>query len=252
VQTRIEGTVMPVLEVNLDPGESIVAEAGELAWMSAAIELSTTTQAAGSRGVWGALKRVAGGGGLFMTQYTARNQPGSVSFAAKLPGSILPVEMGPGASYMVHRAGFLCATQGVTVSAGFQRSLGAGLFGGDGFVLQKVAGSGQFWVELSGEVMVRDLGVGETLRAHPGHVGMFEEKVRFDITTIPGIRNVIFGGDGLFLASLTGPGRVWLQSMPIPYLAQAIAPYLPAGNEAGAAIGGGIAGAALKGLFSGN
>jgi uncharacterized protein (AIM24 family) len=138
---------------------------------------------------------------------------------------------------------------------GFQRRLRAGMFGGEGFVLQRVAGAGQAWIELDGEVVTYDLGPGETLRVHPGQVGMFEERVNFDITMLRGIKNVLFGGDGLFLAALTGPGRVWLQSLPLSNLAHALAPYLPGashGESASAAVGGGIAGAAIKGIFGGN
>jgi uncharacterized protein (AIM24 family) len=128
---------------------------------------------------------------------------------------------------MIHRQGFLCATSQIQVGVGFQQSLGAGIFGGDGFLLQKVSGQGTAWLELSGELVMRDLQAGETLRVHPGHVGAFQSGVSFQITTVPGIKNVIFGGDGIFLAALTGPGRIWLQTLPIARLAHAIERYLP-------------------------
>ena len=116
---------------------------------------------------------------------------------------------------MIHRHGFLCATAQIQLGVGFQQSLGAGVFGGDGFLLQKVSGYGTAWLELSGEVIVKDLQPGETLRVHPGHVGAFTGGINFQITMVRGIKNLIFGGDGIFLASLTGPGRVWLQTLPI-------------------------------------
>jgi len=128
---------------------------------------------------------------------------------------------------MIHRQGFLCATPQIQIGVGFQQSLGAGIFGGDGFLLQKVSGQGIAWIELSGELVVRDLQPGENLRVHPGHVGAFQASVSFQITTVPGIKNMIFGGDGIFLASLTGPGRIWLQTLPISKLAHAIERYLP-------------------------
>jgi len=255
MQHKIVGTTMPVLELTLDPGESIVAEAGELGWIGSSIDLRTTTAAAGSQGIFGALRRAVGGGGLFMTEYRANGAPGLVAFATKVPGHILPVEVQPGQAFMVHRHGFLCGTPAIELSVGFQRSLGAGVFGGQGFVLQKIAGQGQAWIELDGEVVQYDLAAGETLRVHPGHVGMFEAGVNFDITMLRGIRNVLFGGDGLFLAALTGPGRVWLQSLPLSNLAHALEPYLPresSGNTAQNAAAGGIAGAVLGGLFGGN
>ena len=158
-------------------------------------------------GLFGALKRAVSGGSLFMTEYTASGHAGTVAFAAKIPGHILPVTVAAGQEYMLHRHGFLCGTPGAELSIGFQQSLGAGIFGGDGFILQRLSGSCQAWVELGGEVVSYDLAAGETLRVHPGHVGMFETSVQFDITRIQGIRNMLFGGDGIFLAQLTGPGQ---------------------------------------------
>jgi uncharacterized protein (TIGR00266 family) len=223
---KILGSTLPVLELQLASGESVVAVSGELSWMSASINLETTTGSGGG-GLGGLFKRVAGGGSLFMTKYTAHGAPGLLAFATKMPGHILPVEIGQTAEYMVHRHGFLCGTEGIDISAAFQQSLGAGIFGGDGFVLQKVSGKGQAWIELSGEVVPYTLQAGETLRVHPGHVGMFDSTISFEITRIKGIRNMLFGGDGIFLAALTGPGRIWLQSLPISNLAHALMPYLP-------------------------
>ena len=137
------------------------------------------------------------------------------------------MEIAPGQGYMVHRHGFMCATIGVQFSIGFQQRLGAGVFGGTGFRMQRLQGQGAAWVELNGEVVTYDLQAGNTLRVHPGHVGMYQESVQFNITTVPGIQNAFFGGSGLFLAALTGPGRVWLQSMSMQHLAHAIQEYLP-------------------------
>jgi uncharacterized protein (TIGR00266 family) len=252
VESRISGTTLPVLEIDLQPGDKIFAETGEMSWMSAPIEMNTTTQAGGGGGLFGAVKRAVGGGGLFMTEFTSRGGVGLVAFAAKVPGQILPIEVRPGQSYLIHRSGFTCAVEGVTVTVGFQRKLGAGIFGGEGFVMQKIGGSGHAWVELDGEVTIYDLKAGETMRVDPGHVGMFEEQVKFDITMMKGFKNMIFGGEGLFLATLTGPGRIWLQSLPLSSLASALAPYLPSHGSTGSNVAaGGIAGAALGGLFGG-
>ncbi len=218
---------MPALELRLQPGESVIADSGELSWMTDSINLKTSTQGGGGKGIFGAIKRMAGGGSLFLTEYSANGRAGAVTFASKMPGSILPISIEPGSGYMVHRHGFLAGTPGVQITVGFQKSLGAGIFGGEGIVLQKLAGSATAWIGLSGEVIIVDLAPGETLRAHPGHVGMFQERVSFDITMMKGISNAIFGGDGLFLAALTGPGRVWLQTLPLPNLAHALVPYLP-------------------------
>src|ERR1700757_5091895 len=227
MQNRIVGTTMPVLEFALDPNESVISEAGELSWMTRSIQMTTHTQLGGGGGIFGAIRRVAGGGTLFMTEYRAIGERGELAFAAKLPGHIVPVEVSAGHEYMIHRHGFLCATPQIQISVGFQQSLGAGVFGGDGFLLQKLSGQGIAWLELSGELVLRDLAPGENLRVHPGHVGAFQASVSFQITTVPGIKNMIFGGDGIFLASLTGPGRIWLQTLPIAKLAHAIERYLP-------------------------
>jgi len=255
MQHKIIGSTMPVLEMTLEPGDSIIAEAGELSWMTSSIELRTSTSAGANRGFFGAIKRAVGGGSLFMTEYRSNSGSGLVAFATKVPGHILPVDVSRDRGYLIHRHGFLCGTSAIELSVGFQRSLGAGVFGGQGFVLQKIGGEGAAWVELDGEVVTYDLTPGETLRVHPGHVGMFEATVDFNITMLPGIRNILFGGDGLFLAALTGPGRVWLQSLPLSNLAHALAPYLGSGRgseAAGGIAGAGIAGAVLGGLLGGN
>ncbi|HEY5382740.1 MAG TPA: TIGR00266 family protein [Acidobacteriaceae bacterium] len=252
MQSRIVGTTMPVLEVLLQPGESVISEAGELSWMTQTIAMTTHTQMAGGGGLLGAFKRVVGGGTLFMTEYTAQGYQGEVAFATKIPGHILPIEVGPGHEFMIHRHGFLCATPQIQLGVGFQQSLGAGIFGGDGFLLQKINGYGTAWLELSGEVVVKDLQAGETLRVHPGHVGAFQAGVGFNITRIPGIRNMFFGGDGIFLAALTGPGRVWLQTLPLSNLAHALEPYLPRTREEVRDVGTGAVLGGIVGSFLDN
>ena len=253
MQTRIQGTTMPVLDVQLDPNESVFSESGELSWMTGSIQMTTHTQMGGGGGLFGILKRVAGGGSLFMTEYRAMQYPGEVSFATKVPGHIVPVQVSPGQEYMVHRHGFLCATPQVTISVGFQQSLGAGIFGGSGFLLQRIAGYGTAWLELSGELVMKNLAPGEVLLVHPGHVGAFQASVGFQITMVPGLKNMIFGGDGIFLGVLTGPGTIWLQTLPISRLAHQISEYLPGrerrqvGNTATGAVLGGVIGSILGG-----
>jgi uncharacterized protein (AIM24 family) len=163
----------------------------------------------------------------------------------------VPVDVSPASEYMIHRHGFLCGTPQIQLSVGFQQSLGAGIFGGDGFLLQKLSGQGMAWLELSGELVVRDLQPGETLRVHPGHIGAFQSSVSFQITTVPGIKNMIFGSDGIFLAALTGPGRIWLQTLPIARLAHVIDQYLPHTTDRRTVEGGvvgGIVGSILDGM----
>lgn len=226
MDAKVFGTTMPVLEVSLQAGETVLAEGGELSWMSANMAMRTSTSAGGG-GMFGALRRAAGGSTIFLTEYTAQSGPGQVAFAAKLPGQIVPVDLS-GDGYLVHRHGFLCAFGEVSISMGFQRKLRAGLLGGEGFVLQKISGAGQAFVELSGELVRRDLQAGERLLVHPGHVGLFPAHMPFEIRTIPGIANKLFGGDGVFLVELSGPGTVLLQSLTLAKLAAEIAEYLPA------------------------
>jgi len=245
----ITGTTMPVLQMQLEPGEKIVAEPGEFSWMTDNMQLRTTTQAAGARGLFGVLGRALSGGGLFMTEYSPTGAAGMVAFAAKVPGSIHEVQVAPGHSYMIHKHGFLCATEGVNLSIGFQRGLGAGLFGGNGFILQRLAGPCTAFVELGGECVVYDLPAGQSIMAHPGHIGMFQDSVSFDITMMRGISNALFGGDGLFVGRLTGPGKVWLQSLTVPGLAHAVAPYL-VGEHASSTAGGTTAGVVAAGFLN--
>jgi uncharacterized protein (AIM24 family) len=195
MRPQITGTTLPVLELGLDPGDVIVAAPGELAWMTPNITMNTTTATAGASGLWGAVSRAISGGGLFMTEFSAANEPGGVAFAPQIPGQIVAVDVQPGRGFLIHRHGFLCATQGVELTTGLQRSLGAGIFGGEGFILQRLAGTCQAWVALGGEIVSNELQPGESLLVHPGHVGMFEDSVQFDITTISGIKNALFGGD---------------------------------------------------------
>jgi uncharacterized protein (TIGR00266 family) len=251
MQNRIVGTTMPVLEFLLEPNESVISEAGELSWMSSNVQMTTHTQFAGGGGFFGALKRVAGGGSLFMTEYRPFGGQGEIAFATRVPGHIVPVEVGPGRDYFVHRHGFLCATPQIQIGVGFQQSLGAGIFGGDGFLLQHITGQGMAWLELSGELITKDLAAGQTLLVHPGHVGAFQSSINFQISRVQGIRNMIFGGDGIFLAALTGPGRVWLQTLPLSKLAHQIQQYLPSEGRREATetgVVGGIVGSILGGM----
>ncbi|MDH6108896.1 uncharacterized protein (TIGR00266 family) [Kitasatospora sp. MAP12-15] len=252
MQAVVKGSTMPVLEIELAPGETVISTHGELSWMSSNMQMSQTTNTGGpgGGGFMGAIKRAVGGGGIFLTQYQAQGGPALVAFAAKVPGHIIPVDITPGRGVLVHRHGWVCGTPGISPTVGLQQSFRGGLWGGEGFILQRLQGQGRAWIELSGELTQYTLGPGQTMLVHPGHVGMFEEQVQFTITRVPGIANKIFGGDGYHLVALTGPGQIWLQSMPLSGLAHALEPYLArdaasAGAE-GAGIGG-IVGGILRG-----
>jgi uncharacterized protein (TIGR00266 family) len=217
--------------MELDQGDQIISEPGQFSWMTPNIDLQTQAMTGGAKGIFGVIGRALSGGGLFMNVYQATQGRGMVAFAAKMPGTIVEVQLSPDRSYMVHRHGFLCGGSAIELSIGFQRSLGAGIFGGEGLILQKLGGSGPAWVELGGEVVTYDLKAGDSMRVHPGHIGMFESSVTFDITLMKGLKNALFGGDGLFIAKLTGPGKIWLQTLTMPNLAHALIPYLPKPEE---------------------
>ncbi|MBV8064442.1 MAG: AIM24 family protein [Actinobacteria bacterium] len=256
MDAAIRGTTMQALEVSLTPGESVIAEAGQLGWLDDGIELETTTALAGGDGVFDAAKRSFGGGTFFMTRYSSTTQPGKVTFPARLPGQIFQIPLGPGRSYLIQRHGFLAGMTGAQLSTAFDpRHVGSALFGGFGFLLQRLEGTGHAWVELSGELSEYELAEGQSLRVHPAHIGLVEGSISYELTTVPGMKNKIFGGDGLFLVRLTGPGKVCLQSLSLPMLAHALQPYIvvPGGGAtpAGAVQGGleaGLLGAAVKGL----
>jgi len=226
MQSKIIGTVLPVLEVELAQGESVIGVAEQLSWMAGGITLHTSASAGGGGGLFGMVSRAVSGAGIVTTEMRAEHGAGTVGFAARLPGQIVELDVGHGA-YLVHRHGFLCGTSGVAVSTAFQQNLGAGVFGGEGLVLQKIAGSGKAFVELGGEIVQYELAAGQSITAHPGHVGLFDETVNFEVTTMRGIRSTFFATGDLFMAKLTGPGRVWLQTLTAPGLAHTISHYLP-------------------------
>jgi uncharacterized protein (AIM24 family) len=254
MNAEVKGSTLPILEMILEANEYVIATHGELSWMTPNIQLSQTTSAGGQQGggggggLMGALKRAVGGGGLFLTQYQALNGQGMIVFAAKVPGRIFPVEIGPQGGYCVHRHGWVCGTPGIVPTMAFQQSLRGGLFGGDGFLLQKLEGQGTAYIELSGEITTYDLAPGQTLLVHPGHVGMFQDTVNFTVQRVQGLANRFLGQDGSHLAVLTGPGQIWLQSMPLANLAHALQPYLEK-NEAATGASAGVAGGMLGGVL---
>ncbi|MFS0892865.1 TIGR00266 family protein [Microbacterium sp. 179-I 3D3 NHS] len=228
MKASISGTTMPVLELTLEAGERIVAEGGDVAWMSPGFALDTSTVhgTGGQGGFMSGLKRVLGGAQLFLTEYTAPAQGGLVAFAAQLPGTIRQIDIDAADRFMVQAGSYTASTADVEVSVGLQKKLGAGIFGGAGVVFQKLTGSGTAWVQLAGEITEYTLAAGQSLLIHPGHLAMFDARMDLQFTSIKGIKNKFFG-DSLFLAEIHGPGRIWLQSMTPAKLAAAIEPYLP-------------------------
>ncbi|MGC9467977.1 MAG: TIGR00266 family protein [Anaerolineae bacterium] len=221
---EIHGTVMQTLDVYLAQGETMYTESGGMAWMKGNVEMKTDTKG----GLMAGLGRKLAGESLFMTTYV-NNGPAEalVVFAPEAPGKVVPVKLGPNQSMICQRDAFMCAESSVELSMHFRKRLGTGFFGGEGFILQKITGPGYAFLEIPGEVREYSLAAGETMRVDPGHIALFEPSVNYDITMVKGLTNVLFGGEGLFLATLTGPGRVWLQSLPLSNLAGKLAKYLP-------------------------
>ncbi|MHB8458259.1 MAG: AIM24 family protein, partial [Acidimicrobiales bacterium] len=199
-------------------------------------------------GLMSGLKRVMSGTSIFLTRYEPAGGQGMVAFAAKMPGRIFPLEVGAPGGYFVHKHGWICGTPGIAATVGFQQGLGGALFGGEGFILQKLEGQGTAWVELSGEITTYDLAPGQGMLVHPGHVGVFQDTVSFQVTRIAGIANRYFGADGHWIVVLTGPGKIWLQSMPLPVLAQSLQPFLASGSTRDV-VAGGAAGGVLGSIL---
>ncbi len=224
MEYTVSGTVMQALDVILGKGESVYTEAGGMAWMGGPVEMTTNTKG----GLMKGLGRALAGESLFMTTYTCRGNRCLVVFTPEAPGKIIPLELAAGQSVIAQRDAFMCAQEGVKLEMHFHKRLGAGLFGGEGFFLEKITGPGLAFLEIGGEVREYTLQAGQTLKIDPGHIAAFEPTVNYSIERVKGLKNIFFSGEGLFLATLTGPGKVWLQTMPVVNLAMKIAHYIPA------------------------
>lgn len=236
LQYRIEGTTLPVVTVTLTPGERIYSSSGGMSWMTQAIEMDTNT----GGGLGKMFKRALSGESIFIVDYYVEKGQGEVAFAAEFPGKVVDLHLAEGQQMIVQKDAFMCAEKSVDLDMHFRKKLGAGLFGGEGFVLQKLTGAGTAFVNFDGEIVEKDLAAGEVLRVDTGHVAMFEPSVAFDIQMMKGFKNILLGGEGLFLATLRGPGKVWLQTMPMSKLAQKVAQYMPQVGGQGASGGGNI------------
>jgi uncharacterized protein (TIGR00266 family) len=228
IDFEIKGQELQFLEIELDPGESAVAEAGALVWKDASVGM-TTVFGDGSGGagagfmgkLLGAGKRLVSGESLFTTVFTHNGRgKARVAFASPTPGSILPINLGQyGGSLICQKDSFLAAARGVSIGVHFQKRVMTGLFGGEGFIMQKLEGDGWVFVQMGGTVIERELAPGEELHVDTGCLAAFTPSVDFDLVTAGGVRSVFFGGEGLFFARLTGPGKVWVQSLPFSRLA---------------------------------
>lgn len=224
---EIKGGNLPVVILEMQRGETVFTESGGMGWMTAGFDMDTNMEG----GLLGGLARKLSGESLFMTNYTCREASGTIAFPSSFPGTIIPLSLQSGQSVICQKRSFLVGERSAKLEIHFRQRFSAGLFGGEGFVLQRVTGPGMIFVEIDGSVVEYELHAGEELKVDTGHVAMFEPSVQFEIERVKGITNMLFGGEGLFLTRLRGPGKVWLQTMPIPNLAGQLLPFLPTGKS---------------------
>ena len=222
MEYKIEGTPLPVVTCRLNAGESMITERGSMSWMSPNMKMETGA----SGGLGRAFGRMFAGEALFQNRYTAQGGPGMIAFASSFPGSIRAFEIGPGRELILQKRGFLAAESGVEISVHFQKKLGAGLFGGEGFIMQRLSGRGIAFAEFDGHVVEYDLMPGQSIIVDTGYLAAMDTTCTMDIQTVPGVKNMLFGGEGIFNTVVTGPGRVYLQTMPVHAVAGAIQPYI--------------------------
>ena len=226
MQYEIRGETLPVVICRLDAGEKMVTEGGGMSWMSPNMTMETTTNGGAGK----AFGRMFAGEKLFQNIYTAQGA-GMIAFASSFPGSIRAFTLGPGQDIVLQKSAFLASEYGVTTSVFFNKKVGSGLFGGEGFIMQKASGSGLLFAEFDGHVVEYDLQAGQQIIVDTGHLAAMSATCSIDIQTVRGVKNVLFGGEGLFNTVITGPGRVILQTMPISNVAGVLRPYLPSGNS---------------------
>lgn len=221
---EVKGETLPVVLCYLDGGEKMITEKGSMSWMSPNMKMETS-----SNGGFGkAIGRMFAGESLFQNIYTAEGGEGMIAFASSFPGKIVPYEIGPGKELVVQKSGFLASEAGVELSVFFQKKFGAGLFGGEGFIMQRLTGQGMVFLEFDGHIVEYDLAPGQQIVVDTGYLAAMEATCSIDIKSVPGVKNMVFGGEGLFNTVVTGPGHIWLQTMPISNVAGEIARFIPA------------------------
>ena len=223
---EVKGETLPVVVCYLEDGEQMVTERGSMSWMSPNMKMETGTNG----GLGKAFGRMFAGEAMFQNIYTAQGGRGMIAFASSFPGRIVPFEIAPGRELVVQKSGFLASEPGVSLSVFFQKKLGAGLFGGEGFIMQKLSGQGIVFLEFDGHVAEYDLQPGQQIIVDTGYLAAMESTCQIDIQTVSGVKNVLFGGEGLFNTVITGPGHVWLQTMPLSAVAGQIRRYIPSGK----------------------
>lgn len=220
---EISGTPLPVVICNVDAGESLITERGSMAWMTPNMQMETTSNG----GIGKALGRMFAGEAIFQNRYTAQGGPGMIAFASSFPGSIVPFEITPERPMIVQKSGFLASAATVELSVHFQKKVGAGFFGGEGFIMQKLSGYGTAFVEFDGHIVQYDLQPNQSMLIDTGYLAAMDASVAMDIQAVSGVKNMVFGGEGIFNTVVTGPGRIYLQTMPISAVAGTLRPFFP-------------------------
>lgn len=222
----IEGEPLPVVICELEAGDTMITESGAMSWMTPNMNMETTS----GGGLGKVFSRAFSGESLFLNRYTAKGGSGTIAFASSFPGSIRAFEIGPGQEIIAQKSAFLAGTAGVDLSIYFQKRLGAGFFGGEGFIMQKLSGNGLVFLEFDGYVKEYELEAGQQMVIDTGYLAAMTGSCQMEIKTVPGIKNKFFGGEGFFNTVITGPGKIWLQSMPVSQIASVLSPYFPSGN----------------------
>lgn len=223
MQYEIKGIPLPVVICQLEAGERMITERGSMSWMSPNMRMETSTNG----GVGKAFGRMFSGEAMFQNIYTSVGGSGMIAFASSFPGSIRAFDISPGNDIIVQKSGFLASEAGVELSVHFQKKLGAGFFGGEGFIMQRLSGHGTAFIEIDGHVIEYNLQAGQSIVVDTGYLAAMEASCKMDIQKVPGVKNMVFGGEGIFNTIVTGPGKVLLQTMPISGIAAAIRPFMP-------------------------
>lgn len=222
IRYQIEGGNLPVVTCYPEAGQTLCTERGAMSWMSPNMVMSTNS----GGGVGKAMGRMFTGESIFMNEYTPSGGPGMIAFASSFPGSIIPYHVTPGNGIIVQKKGFLAMEKGLDLSVFFRKSLSKGLLGGEGFIMQKITGDGLVFIEIDGSCKEFTLAAGQSIILDTGYLAAMSETCSMDVVSVKGVKNVLFGGEGLFNTKVTGPGKIYVQSMPIINVASAIAPYV--------------------------
>ena len=224
---RIVGEPLPAVICDVEPGETLITEGGAMSWMSPNMKMDTTS----GGGLGKMFGRMFSGDSLFLNRYTAQGGIGQIAFASSFPGSIRAIEITPGKDVIVQKSSLLAAQEGVDLSVFFQKRFGSGLFGGEGFIMQKLSGHGTAFVEIDGYAVEYNLTATQSIIVDTGYLAMMDATCSMDIVTVPGVKNALFGGEGIFNTVVRGPGKIVRQTMPVNKVAGAIIPYIPVSRD---------------------